>query len=54
MTMMINDHDYGFFEYIHWLVGKFMMIDDDEVVSCPTRLLYFNIPNTEKYGIAMC
>ena len=24
------------------------------VVSCPTRLSYFNIPRTEKYGIAMC
>ena len=22
------DHDYGFFEYKHWLVGKFMIIDD--------------------------
>ena len=28
MAMTINDHDYGFFEYKHWLVGKFMMIDD--------------------------
>ena len=34
-----NDHDYGFFEHMHWLVGKFMMIDDD--ADFLNRLGYF-------------
>ena len=27
---------------------------EERVVSCPTRLSYFNIPRTEKCSIAMC
>ena len=35
-----NDHDYGVFEYIYWLVGKFMVIDDDDA-DFLNRLGYF-------------